>query len=155
MVRYADDMVVLCRSQVEAEAALEKLREWMSGAGLTLHPDKTRTVDMNHADSHFDFLGYRFKRSRRGRMMRLVRPKSLRKLREAIKPRTHRASGRSMQAIVADLNRTLSGWFGYFKDAKANELSGIDGCPEPLIKQPKVLSQQYGQVPGKKSGNFP
>ena len=47
MVRYADDMVVLCRSQVEAEAALEKLREWMSGAGLTLHPDKTRTVDMN------------------------------------------------------------------------------------------------------------
>ena len=88
-------------------------------------------------------------------MMRLVRPKSLRKLRESIKPRTHRTSGRSMQAIMADLNRTLSGWFGYFKDAKANELSGIDGCPEPLIKQPKVLSQQYGQVPGKKSGNFP
>jgi len=40
-----------------AEAALDKLREWMAGAGLTLHPDKTRTVDMNPADSHFDFLG--------------------------------------------------------------------------------------------------
>ncbi len=127
MVRYADDMVVLCRSQEEAQAALEKLREWMSGAGLTLHPDKTRAVDMNQADSHFDFLGYRFQRSRRGRMMRLVRPKSLRKLRESIKPRTHRTSGRSMKAIVADLNRTLSGWFGYFKHASASELSGIDG----------------------------
>jgi RNA-directed DNA polymerase len=127
MVRYADDMVVLCRDQEEAGAALEKLREWMAGAGLTLHPDKTRTVDMNLADSHFDFLGFRFKRSRQGRMMRLVRPKSLRKLRESIKPRTRRNNGKSMEAIVADLNRTLSGWFGYFKHAKASELGGIDG----------------------------
>jgi RNA-directed DNA polymerase len=127
MVRYADDMVVLCRSQEEAEVALEKLREWMVGAGLTLHPDKTRTVDMNLADSHFDFLGYRFQRSRRGRMMRLVRPKSVRKLRETIKPRTRRANGKSMGAIVADLNRTLPGWFGYFKHAKASQLGEIDG----------------------------
>jgi RNA-directed DNA polymerase len=127
MVRYADDMVVLCRTREEAGSALEKLREWMAGAGLTLHPDKTRTVDMTVADSHFDFLGYRFERSRRGRMMRLVRPKSLRKLRESIKPRTRRNNGKSMKAIVADLNRTLPGWFGYFQHAKASELSGIDG----------------------------
>src|SRR6478735_3310008 len=98
MVRYADDMVVLCQTEEEAKAALEKLRDWMAGAGLTLHPDKTRTVDMNLADSHFDFLGYRFKRSRRGKMMRLVRPKSLRKLRETIKPRTRRNNGKSMEA---------------------------------------------------------
>jgi RNA-directed DNA polymerase len=65
MVRYADGMVVLCRSQEEAEAALEKLREWMAGAGLALHPDKTRTADMTVADSHFDFLGHRCQRSRR------------------------------------------------------------------------------------------
>ena len=75
MVRYADDMVVLCHTMEEAGSELEKLREWMAGAGLTLHPDKTRTVDMTVADSHFDFLGYRFKRSRKGKMMRLVRPK--------------------------------------------------------------------------------
>ena len=62
----------------------------MAGAGLILHPDKTRTVNMNLAESHYDFLGYRFKRSRRGRMMRLVRSRSLRKLRESIKPRTRR-----------------------------------------------------------------
>ena len=127
MVRYADDMVVLCRTREEAEAALEKLREWMAGAGLTLHPDKTRVVDMNPADSHFDFLGYRFKRTRQGRMIRLVRPKSLRKLRESIKPRTRRNNGKSMEAIVADLNRTLPGWFGYFKHVQASQLGGIDG----------------------------
>ena len=97
-------MVVLCSTQEEADSALEKLREWMGEAGLTLHPDKTRTVDMNLADSHFDFLGYRFKRSRRGKIMRLVRPKSLRKLRETIKPRTRRSNGKSTEAIVANLN---------------------------------------------------
>ena len=126
MVRYADDMVVLCRSQEEANAALAKLREWMAEAGLTLHPDKTRTVDMGVADSHFDFLGYRFKRSRRGRLIRLVRPKSLRKLRESIKPRTRRNNGRSMEAIVADINRTLQGWYAYFKHVHSSELGEID-----------------------------
>jgi hypothetical protein len=40
----------------------------MTEAGLTLHPEKTRTVDMNTAESHFDFLGYRFKRSRWGKV---------------------------------------------------------------------------------------
>jgi RNA-directed DNA polymerase len=150
MVRYADDMVVLCRSQEEAEAALEKLREWMAGAGLTLHPDKTRTVDMNLADSHFDFLGYRFQRSRMGRMMRLVRPKSLRKLRESIKPRTRRANGRSMQAIVADLNRTLPGWFGYFKHAKASQLSGIDGWIRMRLRS--ILRKRRG-LKGRGRGN--
>jgi RNA-directed DNA polymerase len=142
MVRYADDMVVLCRSEEEAGAALEKLREWMAGAGLTLHPDKTRTVDMGLAESHFDFLGYRFKRSGRGRLMRLVRPKSLRKLREAIKPRTRRNNGTSMEVIVADLNRTLPGWFGYFKHAKASELSGIDGWIRMRLRS--VLRKRRG-----------
>jgi RNA-directed DNA polymerase len=142
MVRYADDMVVLCRSREEAESALEKLREWMAGAGLTLHPDKTRTVDMTVADSHFDFLGYRFKRSRRGRLMRLVRPKSLRKLRETIKPRTRRNNGKSMEAIVADLNRTLGGWFGYFKHVSASELGGIDGWIRMRLRS--ILRKRHG-----------
>ena len=81
MVRYADDMVVLCRSREVAVAALSALKEWMERAGLTLHPDKTRVVDMTEAGSHFDFLGNRFYRSRRRRLCRLVRPKSLRKRR--------------------------------------------------------------------------
>ncbi|TAG08253.1 MAG: group II intron reverse transcriptase/maturase [Verrucomicrobia bacterium] len=127
MVRYADDMIVLCRSQEEATAALERLKEWMEEAKLTLHPEKTRTVDMSEIGSHFDFLGYRFQRSRRGKLMKLVRPKSLRKLRETIKPKTRRTNGKSMEAIAADINRTLKGWYSYFKNAKASELGSIDG----------------------------
>jgi RNA-directed DNA polymerase len=127
MVRYADDMVVLCGSAGEAESALEKLREWMAGAGLTLHPDKTRVVDMTVPGSHFDFLGYRFRRTLRGRLIKLVRPKSLRKLRDSIKPGTRRTSGRSMEAMVAELNRTLRGWYGYFKHVHKPQLAEIDG----------------------------
>ncbi len=42
MVRYADDFVILCRSEAEAQNALELVQQWTAQAGLTLHPDKTR-----------------------------------------------------------------------------------------------------------------
>jgi RNA-directed DNA polymerase len=126
MVRYADDMIILCRSQEEAQKGLALLREWMDEAGLILHPEKTRTVDMNQADSHFDFLGYRFKRTRRGRLIRLVRPKSQRKLREAIREKTRRNNGRSMEAIIEGINQTLKGWFAYVKHAHVSDLEKVD-----------------------------
>lgn len=126
MVRYADDMVVLCRNHEEALAALAKLREWMTRAGLRLHPDKTGLVDMSLAGSHFDFLGYRFKRGGRGSLIRLVRPKSLCKLRETLRGRTRRTDGRSLSVIVTDINRSLKGWYAYFKHVKADALEQVD-----------------------------
>ncbi len=45
MVRYADDFVILCQSQQEAQEVLEQLRQWTQAAGLRLHPIKTRIVD--------------------------------------------------------------------------------------------------------------
>jgi len=126
MVRYADDMVVLCPSREKAMAALEAVREWMDEAGLTLHPDKTRVVGLGRGEGHFDFLGYRFLESRSGRLLRLVRPKSLRGLRETIKPVTRRNSGRSMEAMIAEVNPTLQGWYAYFKHAQPSQLEKVD-----------------------------
>lgn len=143
MTRYADDMVVMCRSHEEAVAALDKLREWMAGAGLTLHPDKTRVVDMNQAGESFDFLGFRFLRTKRGRVMKLVRPKSLRKLRSAIKPRTKRTSGRSMEAMAAELSRRLKGWYGYFKYAHISEMSSVDGWIRMRLRS--ILRKRRGR----------
>lgn len=77
-IAHADDMVVMCRSHEEAAGARSKLHDWMEGAGLTLHPDKSRVPGMNLAGSHFDFLGCRFYRIRRGRLCGWERPKSLR-----------------------------------------------------------------------------
>jgi RNA-directed DNA polymerase len=112
MVRYADDFVILTQSHAEAEAALALVREWVASNGLTLHPDKTRIANCRKKGNGFEFLGYRFERDRRQ-----VRRKSLDKLKETIRTKTRRTRGQSLMVVVADLNRTLKGWFGYFKHA--------------------------------------
>jgi RNA-directed DNA polymerase len=127
MVRYADDIVVLCRDPHEAGQALGKVRSWMEAAGLELHPQKTRIVSMDEVGSHFDFLGYRFWRSKLGGLRRFVRPKSKRKLKEKLKPRTKRCSGNGLPAIIAKINPTLKGWYGYFRHASVDALREIDG----------------------------
>jgi len=127
MVRYADDMVVLCRDATTARQALEEVNRWMEDAGLSLHPEKTRVVDMSRSGSHFDLLGYRFWRRRNGKIARFVRPKSRRKLKGSLKKLTKRANGHSLEAIVKKLNPILRGWFGYFKHAHADALGEMDG----------------------------
>jgi RNA-directed DNA polymerase len=109
MVRYADDFVILCRSQVEADEALERVRQWTAQAGLQLHPVKTRIVDATQKGG-FDFLGYHFERS-----MKWPREKSLRKFKDTVRAKTKRTNGYSLQTIIEDVNRTVQGWFEYFK----------------------------------------
>jgi RNA-directed DNA polymerase len=108
MVRYADDFVLLCRSREEAERTLERVREWTATAELTWHPVKTRIVDAQKES--FDFLGYRFDRGRRW-----PRAKSRKKFRDTIRAKTRRTNGHSLKVVIEDLNRTLKGWFEYFK----------------------------------------
>ncbi len=127
MTRYADDMVILCKSAAEAEQALSCVKEWMAKVRLHLHPEKTRLVDMNEVDAHFDFLGYRFKRSKRGKIMPLARPKSVQKLRDSIRKKTRRCNRHSMSVIIERINPSLRGWFAYFKQAKRNQHQGLDG----------------------------
>ena len=121
MVRYADDFVILCRTPAEAQAALAAVRAWVSEAGLTLHPEKTRVVDAS-APGGFDFLGYHFERGQRW-----PRQKSLLKLKERMRAKTSRLDGRSLTEIVADVNRSLRGWYGYFQHSKANTFTSVDG----------------------------
>jgi RNA-directed DNA polymerase len=121
MVRYADDFIVLCRTQEQAQKALERVKGWVETNGLKLHPIKTRLVDASLAGG-FDFLGYHFERG-----MKWPRKKSMDKLKESIRKKTRRTDGRGMRAICEDLSRTLRGWYGYFKHSKANVFERIDG----------------------------
>jgi hypothetical protein len=97
-------------------------------------------VDLEAAD--YVNAPYRFQRSKRGRLMRLVRPKSLRKLRETIKPKTRRTNGKSMEAIAAKLNLTLKGWYGYFKHVKSSQLGDIDGWIRMRLRS--ILRKRHG-----------
>jgi RNA-directed DNA polymerase len=138
MVRYADDFVVLCRTKAEAETALNKLREWTTAAGLTLHPTKTRIVDAT--DEGFDFLGWHFRGGKKW-----PRKKSLQKLQDKLRPLTRRTQGWSLQGITAKVNPILRGWYGYFRESHPTGLRGPDGW---LRRRLRALLRKREQRPG-------
>ena len=119
MVRYADDMVVLCRTLEEAQQVMQILQDWTTKAGLALHPIKTRIVDFRVKS--FDFLGYSF----RGRF-RFPRDKNNKKLKDKIRELTKRNSGNSLESIVNRLNPMLQGWFNYFRHCFWNIFDDYD-----------------------------
>jgi RNA-directed DNA polymerase len=120
MVRYADDLVLLCRSESDAHAALALLQTWVTAAGLRLHPEKTRIVDATQRGG-FDFLGYHFERG-----YRWPRTKSLQKVKATLRAQTRRTNGTSLAAIVATLNLVLRGWFAYFRHSHFTTFAPID-----------------------------
>jgi RNA-directed DNA polymerase len=121
MIRYADDLVIMCRTQDEANRALELIGRLTAERALTLHPDKTRVVDMSLPGEGFDFLGYHFEKG-----TRWPRTKSLKKLKDAIRSKTSRSHGGSLAEVIEDVNRTLGGWFEYFKHSHRTTFPGID-----------------------------
>jgi RNA-directed DNA polymerase len=136
MTRYADDLVIQCRTREEAERALALVQAWTAQAGLTLHPTKTKIVDAE--TDGFDFLGYRFVKHRR-----FPRRKSLAKFRDAIRAKTRRTAGRSLSMIVADVNRTLRGWFEYFKHSYRTTFPYLDGWIRMRLRC--LLRKRLGQ----------
>ena len=136
MVRYADDFVILCRSQVEAEKALEEVRRWTATAGLTLHPEKTRIVDATQVGG-FDFLGYHFEQGKKW-----PRRKSLKKFKDTIRVKTSRMNGQSLSATIADLNRKLVGWFEYFKHSRSRTFTPLDAWIRMRLRS--ILRQRLG-----------
>jgi len=137
MVRYADDFVILCRSEAEAHSALARVRQWTAQAGLVLHPDKTRVVDWAASDG-FDFLGYHF-----GPERKWPSRKSLKKFKDAIRAQTGRNNGQSLRAIIAELNRLLSGWFEYFKHAHHYIFKSLDSWIRMRLRS--ILRRRQGR----------
>jgi RNA-directed DNA polymerase len=133
MVRYADDFVILCRTPEEASRALELVRTWVWENGLTLHPTKTKVVDAR--TEGFDFLGDRFESG-----TRRPRDKSLAALKETIRAQTRRTNGDSLPQIIGSLNRTLRGWFEYFKQSQPWIFPRIDGLIRRRLRS--LLSQR-------------
>lgn len=137
MIRYADDFVVLCRSEEEAREALAFVQQLVGNRGLTLHPGKTRLVDVSTAGEGFDFLGYRFENG-----TRRPRKKSLKKLKDTVRAKTGRSNGNSLRAIIDNVNRTLRGWFEYFKHSHKWTFPAIDQWVRRRIRS--ILRKRMG-----------
>jgi len=145
MTRYADDFVIQCRTQAEAQVALALVRGWATQAGLKLHPEKTRIVDATQRGG-FEFLGWHFERG-----YQWPREKSQAKLRETIRQHTPRKSGKSLREIVATLNRSLKGWRGYFNHGVGNVHEALDRMVRRrlrmiLLKRKGKQGKPQGQV---------
>jgi RNA-directed DNA polymerase len=136
MVRYADDFVILCRTSEEASRALDLVRGWVAENGLSLHPTKTRVVDAR--TDGFDFLGDHFAGG-----TRRPREKSLAKLKETIRAKTKRTNGDSLAMVIRSLNRTLRGWFEYFKHSQRRTFGRIDGMTRRRLRS--LLSHRAGR----------
>lgn len=94
----------------------------MDGASRTkTAPEKTRIVNASEKGG-FEFLGYRFEQGRRW-----PRKKSEAKLKESLREKTRRNNGHSLDEIISGVNRTLRGWFEYFKHSDKTTYGPLDG----------------------------
>jgi len=122
MVRYADDFVILTKSQNNAEEALKSVQTWTIEHGLNLHPDKTHVGNCMNEGEGFEFLGYRFEAG-----TSWVRRKSIQKFRDRIREETSRVCGQSIEILIKQLNPILRGWSNYFKNVTKYTLGTFDG----------------------------
>lgn len=121
LVRYADDWLILCKSEKSAQRALKGAKEILEGQlGLTLHPDKTKIVD---ARQGFDFLGYHFKvvHFRRKRkeddiFTCYLKPseKAMNKFKAKLRDITRRNQTTNMPTLLKKLNPYIRGWANYY-----------------------------------------
>lgn len=119
LIRYADDFVISCRTKPDAEAALQTVKQIMGILKLTLHPTKTRVVDMGQ--DGFDFLGFHFHKKKSMKSNKLLpynwpAPKAMKAVRSKIHTITERKSlSNPLSEVIKYLNRVIRGWRNYFR----------------------------------------
>jgi len=117
IVRYADDIVILCRRK-RSDRAMTVLRQILERLGLTLNEAKTKVVNANQGS--FDFLGFSIrmgKSNRTGNHYPHVQPskKSMKVIKDRVKELTRRQrTVIPLENVVTDVNATVRGWVGYF-----------------------------------------
>jgi len=107
-VRYADDVLILCRTREEAEAALEVAKGLLGRLKLTLSPEETIVSSFREG---FDFLGFHFTTRHVG-----VGKKSLKGLYRKVREATRRQQGDvPVEVVIATVNRIIAGWANYHR----------------------------------------
>lgn len=132
LVRYADDFVVLCKSREGVEEAERRVRIIFERLKLTLHPEKTRRVDLTGGKEGFDFLGchlhmrmsgklWEEKRIRRYYLQRWPSNQRMKRVRTRVKELTdsRRNGVQDVEVLIRDLNPVLRGWGNYFRTGNA------------------------------------
>jgi len=151
LVRYADDFVVMCKSTWACEEAQGRIEHVLGRLGLTLHPDKTRRVDLTQGAQGFDFLGchlhkrmsgrlWEQKRLKRYYLQRWPSHKAMNRVRERVRELTPRSRcHRDMRSVIAELNPVLRGWGQYFQTGNAaDHFTDVDDYVEKRLRSLRV-----------------
>jgi RNA-directed DNA polymerase len=139
--RYADDVIIHCRSLKEAEYLLGQIKERMEQCCLTLHPEKTRIVrcqkwgsDSEYPNKSFDFLGYRFKprkaKTKKGEIRGTFTPgisiKSMKKIRTYIREnKVFKNTSKMIMEIGDDMRDRIRGWINYYGKFRPSEMRKV------------------------------
>ena len=125
LVRFADDVVVMCKSREQAQAALARLRVLLADLGLEPKEAKTRIVELTEGGEGLDFLGFHHRQVRsrgiHGRrgitfLARWPSDKAMQHARDRIRELTVRSRLRlPVQMVVQELNGFLRGWANFFR----------------------------------------
>lgn len=123
LVRYADDLVVLCHSQDQAEQVKARLAEWLAPRGLAFNEEKTRVVRLAEG---FDFLGFTV---RRHGVKLLITPSkaAVRRVRERLATEMHALRGSNGPAVHAAVAPIVRGWASYYRGVVSSKtFSALD-----------------------------
>jgi len=140
LFRYADDFVIVCRTRREAERALQAVQEVMTRLKLTLHPTKTRVVDMGREG--FDFLGFhlhKLKSKQTNKLLPYIWPSQ--KAMKAVRRRIHDITTRKrlsnpLEEVVKYLNKVIRGWRNYFRIGNSTmKLQDLDRYVRQRLRQ--------------------
>lgn len=131
LVRYADDLVVMCKTKQQCGQAERDVRTYLARLGLELHPEKTRRVELYDGKQGFDVLGCRFRKQLSGAILeregkrkyflhRQPSPRSMKRIRQRVREKTQRGRCHAdLREVIADLNPLLRGWGAYFATGNA------------------------------------
>ena len=112
LVRYADDLAVLCASRVQAEQVRDRLAGWLEPRGLAFNEAKTRIV---HLSQGFDFLGFSIRRYPNGKLLTKPSKEAMRRIRERLSAEATAMRGANTDALIARLNPVITGWAAYYR----------------------------------------
>jgi len=112
LVRYADDLAVLCASRAQADQVKGRLAGWLEPRGLRFNEAKTRIV---HLSQGFDFLGFSIRRYPNGKLLTKPSKEAMRRIRERLSTEATAMRGANADALIARLNPIITGWAAYYR----------------------------------------
>lgn len=127
MTRYADDMVVQCKSEEEARGAKATLEKWCAQALLPINANKTRVVQVT-TNEGFDFVGFEFRLwgGRPGWSVKFPKESRVKRMKDRVRELTPRTLGVNLGVMIAKLNLVLQGWHGYFVGSVIRNMIELD-----------------------------